>query len=101
MAKTPDSELYLVASGRANCGKTSSQVSESSNAANLNMRGQKIASGLLAFVEQELGQVFINELILVSDWKTRIPQGGWRRGSTNLQVKERCEARCFVPGCMP
>lgn len=57
MAKMPDSELYLFVSGRANCGKTSSQVSESSNAANLKMRGAKIASGLIAFFGQEMDRV--------------------------------------------
>lgn len=39
MDKTSGDRLYLLAAGQRNCGKTSSQVSESSNAANIKMRG--------------------------------------------------------------
>jgi hypothetical protein len=58
MAKTPDDQLYLFTSGPRNCGKTSSQVSESLNAANLQMRGAHISMGLLQFADQELTRIF-------------------------------------------
>ena len=61
MAQTPDSQLYLYASGPRNCGKTSSQVSESSNAANVKMRRASIGSGLLQFFEQEMTQVLAHK----------------------------------------
>jgi hypothetical protein len=61
MADTPDDRLYLYAAGQRNCGKTSSQVSESSNAANIQMRGNSIASGCLLFFEQEMTQVLAHK----------------------------------------
>jgi hypothetical protein len=61
MADMPNDRLYLYAARQQNCGKTSSQVSESSNAANIQMRGNSIASGCLLFFEQEMTQVLAHK----------------------------------------